>query len=161
MPICRKTYDELSYDARMTQESEIAAKLRHTEQAQEALRKMLTGVDHALLRERPPSGEWSPIEQVRHLIFAEQHHFGPYLERGFRWSSAGVPPPNRTGERRLSPVGSDPKASLDEVFDAWAKVHGVVRALAMKDPPNIAKALDGDLRHLTVHAEAIERLLPV
>ena len=69
------------------------------------------------------------MEHVRHLLFAQQHHFGPHLPKGFRWSSAGVPPPNSTGERRLSPVGSEPGTTIDEVFDAWAKINDVVRGL--------------------------------
>lgn len=99
------------------------------------------------------------MENVRHLIFAEQHRFGPYLERGYRWSAVGVPPPNRTGERRLSPVGSDAATSVDEVFDAWAKVHQVTRALAMEDPGERGQTVEGNLKHLLLHAKAIERLL--
>ena len=98
------------------------------------------------------------MEQVRHLVFAEQHHFGPYLAKGFRWSSAGVPPPNRTGERRLSPVGSDPGTSIDDVFEAWRKGHEVVRGLEI-DPHERVKALEGDLKHLNMHAAVVERML--
>ncbi len=98
------------------------------------------------------------MENVRHLVFAEQHHFKPYLDRGFRWSNVAVPPPNKTGERRLSPVGADPAGTLDEVFEAWAKVHGVVRSLAINDP-NLAPNLQGNLEHVAVHTRTIERLL--
>jgi hypothetical protein len=98
------------------------------------------------------------MENVRHLIFAEQHHFSPYL-KGFRWSSVGVPPPNRTGERRLSPAGSDPASTVDEVFDVWAKVHAVVQARCLEAPDGLLRQLEGDLRHLTLHAKVIERLL--
>lgn len=99
------------------------------------------------------------MENIRHLIFAEQHHFAPYLPRRFRWSKAGVPPPNRTGERRLSPVGSDPATTLDEVFEAWTKVHAVVRALAMEDPSSLTRGLEGNLKHVAIHADTVERLL--
>ena len=100
------------------------------------------------------------MENVRHLIFAEQHHFSPYLVRGFRWSSAGVPPPNRTGERRLSAVGTDGTASVDELFEAWSKVHGVIRALAAEQPgPKMTRSLEENLKHLEIHAAAIEGLL--
>jgi hypothetical protein len=98
------------------------------------------------------------MENVRHLIFAEQHHFSPYL-KGFQWWSVGVPRPNRTGERRLSPAGSDPASTIDEVFDVWGKVHAVVRARCLKAPDGLLRSLEGNLRHLTIHARAIERLL--
>ena len=147
----------------MSQDPDSLATLARIEDAQAALHQMLRPVRPSRLYERPPSGAWSPLENVRHLIFAEQHHFAPYLARRrqtrFRWSSVGVPPPNRTGERRLSPVGSDSATTVDDVFDAWAKVHAVVRALAIEDPSKLAPTLEGNLHHLTIHTQTIERLL--
>jgi hypothetical protein len=98
------------------------------------------------------------MENVRHLVFAEQHHFRVLLPRGFRWSSAGVPPPNRTGERRLNSVGSDPATTVDEVFDAWVKVHAVVRERCLETGDLVAK-LDRNLNHVMLHTRTIERLL--
>ena len=129
------------------------------EEAQATLRRMLADVTPTRLRARPPSGEWSQMEHVRHLVFAEQHHFGPYLPRGFRWSSAGVPPPNRTGERRLTPVGSEPAATIDEVFDAWAKVHALVSELCKETGDPLLPVLEGNLKHVHIHAQTIRSLL--
>jgi len=144
----------------MTQKREALAALARIEEAQAALRKTLRGVKDARLNKRSPPSEWSPMEHVRHLVFAEQHHFGPHLPKGFRWSSAGVPAPNRTGERRLSPVGSGPGAGIDEVFDAWAKINQVVQGLCTESSDaGLVARLDGNLRHLRIHAAAIERLL--
>lgn len=140
-------------------QSDQDAALARIDDAQAALRRMLTGVEPSRLRQRPPSDEWSPMEHVRHLIFAEQHHFKPLLPRGFRWSSAGVPPPNKTGERRLSPIGSDLAGSIDDVFDGWAKVHAVVRTICSEAGGDVTDMLNGDLRHLVTHTAAIERLL--
>jgi hypothetical protein len=144
----------------MTKDADTLAALAQVEDAQAALRRMLRGVKPSRLALRPPSGEWSPMENVRHLIFAEQHHFGESLPRGFRWSSAGAPPPNRTGERRLNSVGSDPATTIDEVFDAWSKVHAVVRARCL-DTGDLARKLEGNLSHVNLHIRAIERLLGV
>ena len=133
--------------------------LKRTEDAIAALRRMLQPVELSRLHERPSSGEWSPMENVRHLIFAEQHHCAPYL-KGFRWSSVGVPAPSRVpGETRLSPAGKGPNGTVDDVFDAWEKVHAVIRARCMEAPDGLVRELEGDLRHLTVHTRAIERLL--
>jgi hypothetical protein len=147
----------------VTPEREAFAALRRIEAAQAALAQTLRSVEPLRLRERPPSGEWSAMEHVRHLVFAEQHHVSPFLERGFRWSRAGVPPPNRTGERRVSPVGSDPGSTIEDVFDAWSKVHGVVHALCLAAPEPLAetleRALEGNLRHVGLHTRAIEGLL--
>jgi hypothetical protein len=144
----------------MTTRNETLAGLKRIEDAQAALRKRLRAVKPASrLRERPPSGEWSAMENVRHLVFAEQHHFSPLLVKGFRWASVGVPPPNRTGERRLTPVGSDPTTSIDEVFDAWAKVHAYVTTLCLDTKADLTRGLEGNLRHVNHHVATIERLL--
>jgi hypothetical protein len=143
----------------MTPDDGTTAALARVKEAQTTLREMLRNVRPSRLRERPASGDWSPLEHVRHLIFAEQHHFSPYLERAFRWSSAGVPPPNRTGERRLSRIGSDPVMTVDEVFDAWEKVHRVIRALCIESGGQLNHVLEGNLKHTKVHAAAIASLL--
>jgi hypothetical protein len=143
----------------MTQNADPLATLARIEAAQAALARLLRSATPARLAERPPSGNWSPLENVRHLIFAEQHHFAPSLPSGFRWSTVGVPPPNRRGERRLNSVGSDPATTLDEVLDAWARVHAVVRARCVEAPDELAQKLDGNLNHLVVHTATIEALL--
>ncbi len=104
------------------------------------------------------------MENVRHLIFAEQHHFSPVL-KGFLWKSVGVPPRSRTpGETRLNPVGKEPHTTVDEVFDVWMKVHAVVGARCLEEPDGLVRerlvrGLGGDLQHLQLHARVIERLL--
>ena len=133
--------------------------LARIEETQSTLREMLRGVEPARLYARSASGEWSAMENVRHLLFAEQHHFGTHLPKGFRWSSAGVPPPNRTGERRLNPVGSEPAARIDDVFDAWATINDVVRGLCHEPDDALLRTLEGNLMHLRVHAATIQRLV--
>jgi len=105
------------------------------------------------------------MENVRHLIFAEQHHFSPRL-KGFLWKSVGVPPRSGVpGQTRLNPIGLDPNTSVDEVFDVWLKVHAVVGARCLEEPDGVVRerllvrGLGGDLQHLNLHARQIERLL--
>jgi hypothetical protein len=143
----------------MPKQSDALAALARIEEAQAALRDMLRGVVPVRLHVRPATGEWSAIENVRHLLFAEQHHFGPHLPKSFRWSGAGVPPPNRTGERRLSPVGSDPGAGVDEVFDAWGRVNDVIRGLCDEPDDALLQRLDRNLKHMRIHTLIIERLI--
>lgn len=143
----------------MTRIDDALAALARTELAQVHLRGMLRGVKPAVLNRRPPSGAWSPMEHVRHLLFAQQHHFRAHLPKGFRWRSAGVPPPNRTGERRLSPVGSEAEASIDDVFDAWAKVNDVVRGICNDPDDKLVWRLERNLTHVRLHTNEIERLL--
>ena len=140
------------------------AALRRTEATIAALRERLRPIPRSRLDQRPPSGEWSPMENVRHLVFAEQHHFSLAL-KGFKWKSVGVPPPSRVpGQTRLNPVGQDPATTVDEVFDVWLKVHAVVGKRCLEEPDGIVqermvRGLGGDLQHLNQHARQIERLL--
>ena len=143
----------------MTKNVDALAVLARIEDAQAALREILDSFEPSRLVVRPASGDWSPMEHIRHLIFAEQHHFAPYLARGFRWSSVGVPPPNRKGERRLSSIGADRATTVNDVFDAWANVHEVVRALATEDASRLMRTLEGNLNHVAIHTGTIERLL--
>lgn len=146
----------------MKQNSEAVAaraSMRRVEEGQAALRKILEGAKPAQLNKRPPSGAWSPMENVRHLLFAEQYHFTPHLPKGFRWASAGVPAPNKTGERRLSPVGSESGATVNDVFAAWAKINGVVRGLCAEPNYAVVYTLEANLLHLRQHTKEIERLL--
>jgi hypothetical protein len=49
------------------------------------LRKMLRSKDSLLLARRPPNGDWSIVENVRHLLFAEQLHLGALLPERVKW----------------------------------------------------------------------------
>jgi hypothetical protein len=138
--------------------NDVEAALADIDDAQAALRRKVKRVARARLEAQPAPGVWSPMEHVQHLIFAEQHHFSQLLERGFRWSSIGVAPPNRTGERRLNAVGKGGTGTIDEVFDAWARVHAFVGGLPMPDALKL-RILQGNLRHVQFHAGEIERLL--
>ena len=147
----------------MTTEAMLAA-LKRTEDTIAALRERLRPLPRSRLDERPPSGEWSPMENVRHLIFAEQHHFSAALN-GFKWGSVGVPPRSRVpGQTRLNAIGLDPATTVDEVFDVWLKVHAVVGKRCLEEPngavqERMVRVLGGDLQHVNQHARQIERLL--
>jgi hypothetical protein len=56
------------------------------------LRKLLRAADAATLGERPPNGKWSVVENVRHLLFAEELHLGRRLLADQEWSAMGLPP---------------------------------------------------------------------
>jgi hypothetical protein len=47
------------------------------------------------------------------------------------------------------------------VFDAWAKIHAVVRGLCDEPHAKLAWALHGNLNHVVIHTSTIERLLGV
>jgi hypothetical protein len=58
---------------------------------QARLRAFLEGFERAALVARPPNGDWSAIENIRHLLYAEQHHLGRFVAGGLGLSNLGLP----------------------------------------------------------------------
>ncbi len=110
-----------------------------------------------MLKLRRPNGAWSIVENVRHLLFAEQLHLGGFLPGGFKWSPIGM-----TGmtAKKCADVGMKATNQVDEVFAEWEQVHKPIRA-AMKSAAGARaeKALWRNHRHLRIHIQVIERLL--
>lgn len=107
---------------------------------------------------RPPSGKWSVVENLCHLLFAEQLHLGRHLSSQPPWSTFGLPPTGMQAQARFSGLGAAP-ASAADVFDAWAVVHEATKALADNDMPKVRVSLARHVRHLRAHTRVIERLL--
>ena len=130
-----------------------AATMADIDAARARLRRMLRSRDAAVLNRRPPNGDWSIVEQVRHLLFAEQAHLGAFLPGGFEWSPLGLT------ERRFGGVGKKASKDIDEVFAEWDAFHRRTRA-AMKKAAgaDAEKALWRNHRHLRIHTDVIERL---
>ncbi|MGD9932349.1 MAG: DinB family protein [Dehalococcoidia bacterium] len=143
----------------MTPDEDPLALLAAIGAERERLRAMLAGRDEPLLAERPPSGKWSVLENVRHLLFAEQSHLGRFQPGGRTWSPLGLPPTGMQGNRRLRGVGEAVPESVTEVLDAWAAAHAAIRPGIEQDTTSAARAMQGNLRHLRAHIKVIERLL--
>ena len=135
-----------------------AALLAQMDAEQRHLRDLLAGVDDATLAERPPNGKWSVLENVRHLLFAEQLHLGRLAPGDQPFSPLGLTPHNMSGPK-FRAVGTTPPSSAREVLDAWDATRTATRALADKDTDEVRKALTRNLRHLRAHTKVIERLL--
>lgn len=123
-------------------EQNVATLVSGVDRARRRLYALLRSKDALVLSKRPASGEWSIVENVRHLIFAEQVHLGKFLPDGFAWSPVSLT--QRTGktftvkggvvvfrrhERQLVAeyVGPEPKEDLAEVFQAWDLIHQPIR----------------------------------
>jgi hypothetical protein len=113
------------------------------------LRAVLQRQDPTTLTTRPPSGDWSAIENVRHLIFTTQHHLGPFVPGGLGLSKFGLP----QGRHADANATTDPAA----VFTEWARVHAALcDRLAVADP---ALAVDVPGRGIRVLADQLSRCL--
>jgi hypothetical protein len=108
------------------------------------------------LAKRPPSGDWSIIENVRHLLFAEQLHLGKFLPDGFEWSRVGMS--GRTGKAYVA-VGKDATDDLEIVLKEWHAVHRPIRKAVRGGDVEVQKRLAGNLFHLVRHTDIIRALL--
>ena len=129
------------------------------DEARAKLCELIRTTDVATVTTRPPSGEWSPLENVRHLLFAEQLHFRKLLPDPVKWEAAGLTPHFMAEIPALSSVGANPTTDVGEVLAAWDKVHAATRVLADDERPEAREALAGNLRHLEFHVGIIEALL--
>lgn len=141
---------------------DVATVIAELDRAKRRLRALLRPQDkrahgHGTLTKRPPSGNWSVIENVRHLLFAEQLHLGKFLPDGFEWSRIAFS--GRTG-KAYAQVGTEPTNDLEKIFKEWDRIHRPIRTLvkASRDA-DVQKHLAGNLMHLNHHIATIEKLL--
>ncbi len=121
------------------------------------LRRLLRGREARALNERPTKGNWSIIENVRHLLFAEQLHLGQFLREPSDFSALGM-----TGmtANKFARVGTASTTSVDVVFNEWDAVHRRVRAgLRSATGAEVDRALWRNHRHLRAHIALVERRL--
>ena len=134
-----------------------AAQMSDIDQERARLRRLLRSKDPTVLNRRPPNGDWSIIENVRHLLFAEQLHLGGFLPGRVQWSPLGLA--NRA-RREFAASGSEPTTDIENVFAAWDKVHAPIRRAVLSSAgPDLERALWRNHRHLGIHIGVIEKLL--
>jgi hypothetical protein len=122
------------------------------------LREILDGKDPAVLSARPANGDRSILENLRHMLFAEEAHLGALLPGGPRFSELGLPPPGIQRQERFA-MTRDVDTSAGEVFARWETAHVYTRDAAEIDTESVRKAIARHLKHQRSHAQVIERLL--
>jgi hypothetical protein len=136
-----------------------AGLLAQIEAEQDRLRDLLAARDPSLLARRPANGNWSVVENLRHLLFAEQLHLGRLLPEPPPFSPFGLTPDGLRDKPQLRPAGTRPSTDASEVLQAWAAAHAAIRRHLAADTPELRRALHRHLRHLRTHLRLIERLL--
>ena len=85
---------------------------------------LLRATDPERLKTRPGSGEWSPYETLRHLVFAEDLYTNRWLLRNAEpWCRLGQRSAFLEGQTEYEAVGSQPSENLEEILAAWAAIH--------------------------------------
>ncbi|MCC7365387.1 MAG: DinB family protein [Dehalococcoidia bacterium] len=116
------------------------------------------GGDAVRLGERP-GGEWSAIDHVRHLLFAEQLHLGRFGPGPVEWHRLGLPPTGMQAQKRFAALDVGAEPGVSEVLEAWAAVHAELRPFLAQDDDRVRAKLGGHLRHVGAHLRVIERRL--
>jgi hypothetical protein len=120
------------------------------------LRRMLRSQDPRVLARRPTNGDWSIVENVRHLLFAEQLHLGGFLSDKVEWSRVGLTERTRP---EFASVGTRPTNDVEKVFAEWDAIHIPIRKALKSAGGEIQRALWRNHRHLRIHTGVIEKML--
>ena len=141
----------------MPEEDTVASLFAALDAEQERLHALLAGRDEAKLAERPPNGSWSVVENVRHLLFAEQAHLRPFAPKGQEMSPFGLAHDGLLAKPSLRMVGSATPDNVGEVLDAWQAIHASIRSGTPADTDEARTRLRNHIKHLRGHIQIIER----
>jgi hypothetical protein len=140
----------------MTDQAKIAEHLADIERGRARLKRMLRGQDARMLARRPPKGDWSIVENLRHLLWAEQVHLSKVLPGPVAWSPVGL---TKFTAARFADVGTQPTDDVAVVFREWDRVHRAIVKALPSAKGDVERTLWGDARHLRTHTDGIERML--
>jgi hypothetical protein len=142
-----------------SQQQDASAILVSIDETRASLIAILRATDGSALTERPASGEWSVVENVRHLLFAEQLHLGKHIPNRPAWSATGLTPHFFAEMPAFREVGTKPTSDLDEVLAEWDAIHAPLASVVGSPSDDLVTSLQGNLQHLQFHAGIIESLL--
>jgi uncharacterized damage-inducible protein DinB len=116
-----------------------------------AFRQRLRATDAGLLAARPNADEWSALENVRHMLFAEDLYLNRLILRNDRpWNRLGLLPEFLQPREGYEDVGRESSDDLETVLAAWDAVHADMRAFLADLTPerlqSLARNLDGTPR---------------
>ena len=108
---------------------------------------------------RPASGEWSVVENVRHLLFAEQLHLGKFVPEAGAFSKLGLTPHFARDAEAFADVGTEPSDDLNSVLLEWDAIHKAVLDAVVDSAEAKPKDVQDHLDHLLYHFKIIKDLL--
>jgi hypothetical protein len=84
----------------------------------------LRSTDPVLLTARPDPENWSAVENLRHLIFAEDLYLNRWLQQNEEpWCKLGQRPDFLADDPRYADVGSQPTEDIELLLAAWDAIH--------------------------------------
>ena len=98
--------------------------MERLEQMRDEFRETLRATSPDVLVTRPNPDQWSAIEHVRHLVFAEDMYLNRWILRNDEpWHRVGLLPDFLANEPWCAGVGSQLCDDLETVLSAWDEIH--------------------------------------
>jgi hypothetical protein len=77
-----------------------------------------------VLNNHPGPDRWSPLEHVRHLVFAEDLYLNRWILRNNEpWCKLGFLPPFLYDNPAYADVGTEPTEHIEKVLESWKILH--------------------------------------
>lgn len=103
---------------------QVRAVMKRLEELRSEFYALLRSTEARHLRTRPGPDQWSVIEIVRHLVFAEDLYLNRWvLGNDEPWCRLGLLPAFLAHESEYADVGSEPTDDLESVLEAWSVIH--------------------------------------
>lgn len=92
---------------------------------------------------RPKPKQWSALEHLRHLVFAEDLYINRWILRNQTpFSNLGLLPGFLGGRPGFKEVGTAPSKDLQQILDEWTRIHELTISF-------VSKAESADLKQDT------------
>jgi hypothetical protein len=103
---------------------QVRAMMKRLDELRSEFCALLRSSEARRLGTRPDPDQWSVIEIVRHLVFAEDLYLNRWiLGNDEPWCRLGLLPAFLAHESGYADVGSEPTDDLESVLEAWSAIH--------------------------------------
>jgi hypothetical protein len=102
----------------------VRAVLQHLGEVRAEFAAFLRATEPGRLTTQPAPDQWSAVENLRHLIFAEDMYLNRWLLKNNEpWCEQGILPAFLAGDSRYAGVGSRPCDDIETLLAAWDAIH--------------------------------------
>lgn len=154
---------------------DVRAVIKRLDEVRGRFSDILRAADADSLITRPSTAKWSALENVRHLVFAEDLYLNRWILRNDEpWNRLGLLPAFLARDPNYADVGSQPTDDLEAVLAAWEDINARVRTFVAGLTPEelhrdtsdvdfgqgtVGGVLQGMARHDLHHIRSAEALI--
>jgi hypothetical protein len=136
---------------------------------------LLRSTEPRILTAQPGPERWSVIENLRHLVFAEDLYLNRWILRNDQpWNPVGLIPNFLKDDPAYDGVGGEPTEDLEAILAAWEEIHaqmkevsGLLTAEELRQDTSdtdfgqgtVGGVLQGLARHDLSHIRDVEKLI--